>query len=389
MKTHEAHTSLKQGLYKLYLFRSLKDGIELKDIKEEINTFIKDESIGAGYRNLVRDYVKADLVRIENKNYCLTDKGRESLEELSQNLVEYTKDFNHVPPPALSIDNHVIEKFDFKDYPLEIVKYFSSNQPLNTKLNDEYENANSNFQKNILEALVFSDYEKIKRIKSIHQLAYAESIKKYLSDKVIQYFKETKLFNSIKLTFVFAWVLRIIGVFFVANLFGNTMAMQVMKIGLLFFFGIKITEPLFKNLPQALRIISFTTAFSSLAVILGIYYVNTKASFGVGLTHIRLLDTVLITLLSAKGLTFFMGNLKLRGISSLKSITKRFAPYKLPITIFLSVALLMFFHITYDVLTAQLASIISVLSLIPMIIGIDLFDHFESLKGSTLDIKNK
>tara|TARA_Y100000385_G_C12546280_1_gene405933 strand:+ start:255 stop:464 length:210 start_codon:yes stop_codon:yes gene_type:complete len=69
MKTHEAHTSLKQGLYKLYLFKSLKDGIELKDIKENINTYIKDDSIGAGYRNLVRDYVKADLVKVENKNY--------------------------------------------------------------------------------------------------------------------------------------------------------------------------------------------------------------------------------------------------------------------------------------------------------------------------------
>ena len=388
MKTHEAHTSLKQGLYKLYLFKSLKDGIELKDIKEEINTYIKDDSIGAGYRNLVRDYVKADLVKVEDKNYCLTDKGKESLEELSQNLVEYTKDFNHVPPPTLSIDNSVIDKFDFKDYPLEIVRYFSSNPSLNNKLAEEYENSNTEFQKHILEALVFSDYEKVQRLKVQFQNIYNEKIKSYVSNNVINFFKETSLFNTIKISFAVTWFLRLAGIFVFANLFGNTMAMQVMKLCILFFFGPKLIEPIFKNLPKVLRSISFATAYSSIFIILSVYYMNTKTTYGISLNHIRLLDTLLITLLSAKAISFFTGHIKLKGLNSLKAFTRRFSAYQRPIGIFLSVALLLFFHITYDILTAQLASIVSVISLIPMIIGIDLFEQFENIQGTTLDIHN-
>lgn len=389
MKTQEAHSSLKQGLYKLYLFKSLQNGIELKDIKEEINTYIQDDSIGAGYRNLVRDYVKADLVKIENKNYCLTDKGRESLEQLSQNLVEYTKDFNDVPPPALDIDNQVINKFDFKDYPLEIVRYFSSNPSLNYKLEHEFENCNQQFQKDIFEALVFSDYEKIKRLKISHQQHYQFQIKKYVNKNTINFLKKTKLFSYIRFSFIFTWLIRLVGIFLTANIFGNKMAMQVMKICVLFYFSIKLISPLLRNSPLTKRIISFITAYSSIFFLLSVYYINTKTNFGLSLIHIRLLDTLLITLLSVKAISFFLGNLKLKGMNSIKKIFGSIYPYKIPIGIFLSVLLLLFFHITYDILTLQLASIISVISLIPMLIGLDLFEQYEIIQGTTLDIHNK
>ena len=38
MKLDDANLSLKQGLYKLYLLKTLKNGIELKEIKENIKT---------------------------------------------------------------------------------------------------------------------------------------------------------------------------------------------------------------------------------------------------------------------------------------------------------------------------------------------------------------
>lgn len=179
------------------------------------------------------------------------------------------------------------------------------------------------------------------------------------------------------------------GIFLFANIFGNAMAMQVIKLSVFFYFSIKFIYPQLKNRPATKRVISFIMAYSSILFLLSIYYMNTKTNYGLSLIHIRILDTLLMTLLSVQAISFFRENLRLKGMSSFTSFFAHLYTYKVPINIFLSVGLLLFFHITYDILTAQLASLVSVISLIPMVMGLDLFEQFENIQDSTLDIHNK
>ena len=389
MKTQEAHTSLKQGLYKLYLFKSLKDGVELKDIKEKINTHIKDESIGAGYRNLVRDYIKDELVKVENKTYSLTDKGLECFEELSQNLLEYTKDFNDVPPPTLTIDDHVIEKFNFRDYPLEIKKFYSINESLNTKLIHEFEQTTKEYQKDTLEALVFSDYPKLNRIKSYFQGLYLERIEKYLTQEAINYYQNQKKVSLTRTTFSLIWVLRILAVFMIGNIFGNQIAFLTLKTMFLAYLTYKFMQRMLTTTPYIHKFTSYLSAFTALIVPTCVYLLNAKSQFGVNLFHIRILDTLLITAISLYAISFYFKHMNLKGLDHIKKFFIKLTPYKWPMSIFATGALLLFFHITYDLLTIQLASIASAIVIIPMILGLDLFEQFENIQGANTDIRNK
>ena len=67
--------------------------------------------------------------------------------------------------------------------------------------------------------------------------------------------------------------------------------MQVMKVGLLCYLGIKVLTPLMINLPKLIRASSLITAYSSLIIIFGVYYLNTKTSY---MKKIRKLTSMIV-----------------------------------------------------------------------------------------------
>lgn len=387
MKLDDANLSLKQGLYKLYLLKTLKNGIELKEIKENINGYLQEESIGAGYRNLVRDYVKEGLVQIEDKRYQLTQDGELALESLSQNLMVHAGNFNDVPTPDLVISDELIKKFNFKEHQLEIKQYFSLNKNLNNELEKSFEKSQNDYKKEVLTSLVFSNDKKATFFKDQFNFNYIENITKIVSPKVISYFAQSNFHRNYKLFFSCIWTVRLLALAVSLQTFGMNTTLQALKGIAIVYFIIKMFQKLCFKMPTLHRSLTSINASVSFFLLASFYLYNSNN----GLDHhqIGVIDIFLCSILSLEAISFYLKHAKFKGMSFIHNYFDRYKKYKVPAITFYLGFIALFFQVTYQLFTVQLANIIALFSLIPLFIGYDLFGHYENVQAATLDIKNK